>query len=73
MAPVVEGRPFEVAPGVFVVPDGRAPFALRVDPTFGPDNAVDGIMCAAIDMSRIRSLESEQLRLADELRTALQR
>jgi len=56
-----------------VVPDGRAPFALRVDPTFGPDNAVDGIMCAAIDMSRIRSLESEQRRLADELRTALQR
>ena len=30
-------------------------------------------MCAAIDISRIRSLESEQRRLTDELATALQR
>ncbi len=56
-----------------VLPGRRALFALHVDPTFGPDGAIDGIMCAAIDISRIRSLESEQRRLTDELGTALQR
>ena len=53
-----------------VLPDRRALFALHVDPTFGKDGAIDGIMCAAIDISRIRSLESEQRRLTDELGTA---
>ena len=56
-----------------VLPERRALFSLHIDPTFGPDNTIDGIMCAAIDISRIRSLESEQRRLADELATALQR
>ena len=65
-----EPADFEVSA---VTPERRALFALRVDPTFGPDSKVDGIMCAAIDISRIRSLESEQRRLADELATALQR
>src|SRR5262245_9239999 len=57
----------------YVMLQGRALFSLHVDPTYGPDNQVDGIMCAAIDISRIRSLESEQRRLTEELGTALQR
>ena len=56
-----------------VMPEHRALFALHIDPTRGPDDRVDGIMSAAIDISRIRSLESEQRRLTDELGTALQR
>lgn len=56
-----------------VVPGRRALFALHVDPAFGKDGAIDGVMCAAVDISRIRSLESEQRRLTDELGTALQR
>jgi PAS domain S-box-containing protein len=40
---------------------------------YGDDGAIDGIMCAAIDISRIRSLESETRRLTDELGAALQR
>jgi PAS domain S-box-containing protein len=56
-----------------ILPDRRALYALHVDPTFGKDGEIDGIMCAAIDISRIRSLESEQRRLTDELASALQR
>lgn len=57
----------------FAMPEGRVQFALHVDPTFGPDRQIDGIMCAAIDVTRIRSLEGEQQRLTAELATALQR
>jgi two-component sensor histidine kinase len=57
----------------FVLPHGRTLFALHVDPMFGPDGTVDGIMCAAVDISRTRLLESEQRRLTEELRTAVQR
>jgi two-component sensor histidine kinase len=56
-----------------ILPDRRGMFALHIDPTFAGDGTVDGIMCAAIDISRIRSLESEQRRLTEELGTALQR
>ena len=56
-----------------VLPGRRALYALHVDPTFGKEGVIDGIMCAAIDISRIRSLESEQRRLTEELATALQR
>jgi PAS domain S-box-containing protein len=56
-----------------VLRERRALFALHVDPTFGKDGVIDGIMCAAIDISRIRSLESEQRRLTEEVGTALQR
>src|SRR5712691_10566257 len=57
----------------FVTPEGRTLFALHVDPTFGPDGAIDGIMCAAVDVSHTRLLESEQRRLSEELATAVQR
>jgi PAS domain-containing protein len=50
-----------------VLPERRALFALHVDPMYGDDGAIDGIMCAAIDISRIRSLESEQRRLTSTL------
>src|SRR5215470_7211063 len=53
--------------------EGRVFFSFHIDPTFGPDKEIDGIMCAAIDVTRIRALESEQQRLTAELGTALQR
>ena len=57
----------------YVLPEGRKLIALHVDPTYGPDGAVDGIMCAAVDVSQVRTLESEQRRLAEELGAVLQR
>jgi len=54
--------------------DGEtAMFSLHVDPIFDPDGQVEGIMCAAVDVTRIRRLEQEQRRLAEELGTAVQR
>jgi PAS domain S-box-containing protein len=55
------------------MPEGPVLFSLHIDPTFDADGKVDGIMCAAIDVSRIRSLEREQQRLTAELGTTLQR
>ena len=57
----------------YVVPQGRAVFALHVEPVRGPDNAIEGISCVAVDIARLRSLESENRRLCDELKTAMQR
>lgn len=57
----------------YIMPERRALFALHIDPIFGPGGKIVGIMCAAIDISRIRSLESEQRRLTEELGTAAQR
>ena len=70
---VLDGGAPEDIEASFAMPEGRVQFALHVDPTFDPDLTVNGIMCAAIDISRIRSLESEQQRLTAELGTALQR
>jgi PAS domain S-box-containing protein len=56
-----------------VSPRARALFALHIEPAYGPDGRIEGLTGAAIDISRLRSLESEQQRLADELRTALRR
>lgn len=50
---------------------GRALYSLHVEPAFGAGGEIEGLTGAAIDISRVRSLESEQRRLADELRTAL--
>jgi len=57
----------------FVAPERRGHFALHIDPTFNAEGQIDGLTCAAIDVSRIRSLESEQRRLTEELGTTLQR
>ncbi len=56
-----------------VMPDRRASFALHVDPVVDPGGKVTGILCAAIDISRMRPQESEQRRLTEELGAAVQR
>ncbi|MBX6424485.1 MAG: PAS domain-containing protein [Variibacter sp.] len=57
----------------YLLPEGRALFALHVEPSYAADGTIDGLICAAIDVSHIRSLESEQRRLTEELGSALQR
>ncbi len=57
----------------YVTPEGRSAYALHIEPSFGPDNIVDGIISSALDISLIRSLESEQRRLSEEVKTTLQR
>src|SRR3954471_12010454 len=66
------GQPQD-AEAFYTMPEGRVLFSFHINPTFGPDDQVDGIMCAAIDVTRVRSLESEQQRLTAELGTTLQR
>lgn len=56
-----------------VTPHERALYTVHLEPSVGLDGRIEGLTGAAIDISRLRSLESEQRRLADELRTALQR
>jgi PAS domain-containing protein len=48
----------------FITPERRALFALHVDPIVAEDASVEGIMCTAVDITRIRLLESEQRRHA---------
>ncbi|MBO0755171.1 MAG: PAS domain-containing protein, partial [Bradyrhizobiaceae bacterium] len=55
------------------MPEGRVLFALHVEPLFGADKSVKGIISAAIDLTRVRALESEQRRLSGELAAVLQR
>ena len=57
----------------YILPERRALFALHIEPLIAADGSVDGVMCTAVDISRIRSLESEQRRLAEDLATAAQR
>ncbi|HET9904903.1 MAG TPA: HWE histidine kinase domain-containing protein [Xanthobacteraceae bacterium] len=57
----------------YLLPEGRTLLALHVEPSFSPEGTIDGLICAAIDVAQIRSLESEQRRLTEELGTALQR
>ena len=57
----------------YLLPHGRTLVALYIDPSYAWDGAIDGLICAAIDISHTRSLESEQRRLAAELGEALQR
>jgi PAS domain S-box-containing protein len=70
---VLESGEPEDAEAFYTTPEGRILLSFHIDPTFGPDNKVDGIMCAAIDVTRVRSLESEQQRLSAELGATLQR
>jgi PAS domain S-box-containing protein len=57
----------------YALPQGRKLFALHVHPAFGPDRKIVGITTTATDISRVRSLESEQRDLSDELAGTLQR
>ena len=50
----------------FITPERRALFALHIDPIFAADGSVKGILCTAVDISRIRSMESEQRQLNEE-------
>jgi PAS domain S-box-containing protein len=57
----------------YVTPEGGSVFALHIEPAIGPDNRIEGVSCSAVDVTRVRSLEGEQRRLSDELKTAVQR
>lgn len=57
----------------YALPEGRKLFALHVHPIVGPDQKIIGITTTATDISRVRSLESEQRDLSDELAGTLQR
>jgi two-component sensor histidine kinase len=57
----------------YTMPEGRAVYAIRIFPTYSADRNINGIMCAAINISRIHSLESEQRVRAEKLETTLQR
>jgi len=57
----------------YVMPKGRAVFALHIEPVHGPGNDIEGISCLAVDITRFRLLESEQRRLNDEMKTTMQR
>jgi two-component sensor histidine kinase len=57
----------------YTMPEGRAVYAIRIFPTYSADRNINGIMCAAINISRIHSLESEQRLRAEKLETTLQR
>ena len=57
----------------YALPEGRALFALHIHPSFGPNRAVVGITTTATDISRVRSLESEQRQLSEKLADTLQR
>jgi len=70
---VLETGISEIAEVSYMMPEGRVMFSLHIDPILGSDGTVDSIMCVAVDITRIRSLEREQRRLTEELRTELQR
>ena len=57
----------------YVTPEGRMLYTLHIEPVFSPDRRVEGVTCSAIDITRLRALESEQRRLSHEVRTTLQR
>ncbi len=66
------GEPSEIE-AWYDMPEGRVLFALYVEPIRDLDGEISGVRCAAADITRIRSLEGEQRRLAEELRNALHR
>jgi PAS domain S-box-containing protein len=66
------GEPQDIE-AAYMMPEGRVIFALHIEPTFGPDNSIDGVRCAAVDVTRIRNLEREQRHLMEQLGTTLQR
>lgn len=57
----------------YALPEGSRLFALHVHPSFGPDRKIVGVTTTATDISRVRSLESEQRDLSEELAGTLQR
>jgi PAS domain S-box-containing protein len=66
------GEPAEIE-AWYEMPEGRILFSLYIEATRNLDGEINGLRCAAADITRIRSLEGEQRRLAEELRNALHR
>lgn len=66
------GEPAEIE-AWYDMPEGRVLLALHIEQITNARGEVEGIRCAAADITRIRSLEAEQRRLAEELRNALHR
>ncbi len=66
------GEPAEIE-AWYDMPEGRVLLALHIEPILNTDGEIEGMRCAAADITRIRSLEGEQRRLAEELRNALHR
>ena len=57
----------------YEMPEGKVLFSLYIEPLRNLDGEISGVRCAAAAITRIRSLEGEQRRLAEELRNALHR
>jgi len=57
----------------YTLPEGRAVYAMRIHPIFAVDQTINGIMCTAINFSRMHSRESELRQRAEKLETTLQR
>ena len=57
----------------YTLPEGRAVYMIRIFPTYASDHNINGIMCAAINISRLHSAVSEQRSRAEQLATTLQR
>jgi len=57
----------------FVMPQGPAVFAMHIEPIRGSDSNIEGISCLAVDITRVRSPESERRRSSDDLKTTVQR
>ncbi len=55
------------------MPQGHVLFALHIHPSLDANGQIDGLTTTAVDISRVRSLESEQRRLRGELAGTLQR
>jgi PAS domain-containing protein len=55
---IATGKP-EDCDVFYVMPEGRTLCALHIEPVFGPDRQVEGVTCSAIDITRLRTLESE--------------
>jgi PAS domain S-box-containing protein len=69
---IATGKP-EDCDVAYLTPEGRSLYALHIEPAYGPDNRMEGVTSSAIDISRLRSLESEQRRLSNEVKATLQR
>jgi PAS domain S-box-containing protein len=69
---LAEGVPLncEVA---YISPTRNVLFAVHMKPVFDSERNVTGLMGIALDISRIRLLETEQRRLTEELATTVQR
>lgn len=57
----------------YVTPQGRAVFALHIEPAIGAGGIIEGVSSTAVDVTRVRSAESEQRRRTDALDATVKR